>query len=146
MTFKCSFQPKLFCDSIKLNYRNPGIFKTFRGPAKHIPHQAFAKTLLILKLVKPRREEVFPQSLGWVRLCVCAPLGFLGVYQHLSTALCAWVVVPACVELLWQQMLQICVHLHISACFHSCAHGSGLPSVCEQSRDGLLQPSVCCSQ
>lgn len=54
--------------------------------------------------------------------------------------------VPAFVQLLWQHMLQICVHLHISACLHSCACGSGLPSVCEQSRDGPLQPSVCCSQ
>lgn len=130
MTFKSSFQPKLFCDSIKLNSRNPVIFKTFRGPAKHIPHQAFAKTLLILKLVEPRRGEIFPQSLGWVGLCVSHhTLGFLGVCQHLSTALCAWVVVPACVQLLWQQMLQICVHLQISACFHSCVCGSGVPSV-----------------
>lgn len=74
-------------------------------------------------------------------------LGFLGVCQHLSTALCTWVVVPACVQLLWQQMLQICVHLHISACFHSSVCGSGVPSVRGEgmSRAGMVPCSPVCA-
>lgn len=62
----------------------------------------------------------------------------------------AQVGVPACAQLLRQQMLQICVHLHISACFHSFACGPGLPQCVwgahVQSKGSALQHGVCFSQ
>lgn len=54
----------------KLNYINPIIFKTFRGPAKHTPRQAFAKTLPVLKLVKPRRGGSL-LSKPWLGMAAC---------------------------------------------------------------------------
>lgn len=83
-------------------------------------------------------------------LCLTTHWAFWGSNSTLAQLYVPGWWVPACVQLPWQQMPQMCVHLHMSACFHSCACGSGLPFVRGEgmSRAGMLplQRGVCCSQ
>lgn len=131
MTFKGHFQPKLFYDYMKLNYRNLIIFKTFRGPAKHIPCQAFAKTLLVLKLVKPRRGEVFSQSLGRELLCSCRTAHLASWWSNCTLPqfyMSGWGYLPAytCFGSRCYRFVCICilgtvsVALHVGLACHAC--------------------------